>query len=62
MDRQCVFVPALMNKNVTLMTHAYVEKLETDASGKKITKVVADIKGEKIIFNADTRYCCLWCC
>src|SRR5260221_4378978 len=46
--------PALMNKNVTLMTHAYVEKLETDSSGRKITKVIADIKGEKIVFNADT--------
>ena len=25
--------PALKNKNVTLMTHAYVEKLVTDTSG-----------------------------
>jgi choline dehydrogenase-like flavoprotein len=45
--------PALMNKNVTLLTHAYVEKLDTDASGKKITKVVTDVKGEKIVFCAD---------
>jgi choline dehydrogenase-like flavoprotein len=45
--------PALQNKNVTLMTHAYVEKLETDSAGKKVTKVVTDIKGEKIVFNAD---------
>jgi choline dehydrogenase-like flavoprotein len=46
--------PALMNKNVTLMTHAYVEKLDTDENGTRITKVIADINGEKIIFNADT--------
>ncbi|HZE84385.1 MAG TPA: GMC family oxidoreductase, partial [Puia sp.] len=45
--------PALMNKNVTLLTHAYVERLETDASGRRITRVLADIKGEKIAFSAD---------
>jgi choline dehydrogenase-like flavoprotein len=45
--------PALKNKNVTLITHAYVERLETDASGTKITKVIADVKGERMIFNAD---------
>lgn len=45
--------PALKNKNVTLLTHAYVEKLDTDASGKRITKVHANVKGEKMIFNAD---------
>lgn len=44
--------PALQNKNVTLITHAYVEKLETDASGGKITNVVAEIKGERISFSA----------
>jgi choline dehydrogenase-like flavoprotein len=46
--------PALMNKNVTLMTHAYVEKLDTDASGKKVNKVIAEVKGERIVFSADT--------
>ncbi len=45
--------PALRNKNITLLTHAYVEKLDTDSSGKRVSKVHADIKGEKIIFNAD---------
>jgi choline dehydrogenase-like flavoprotein len=44
--------PALRNKNITLMTHAYVEKLDTNESGKRVLKVHADIKGEKIIFNA----------
>ncbi|HKO78984.1 MAG TPA: GMC family oxidoreductase [Chitinophagaceae bacterium] len=45
--------PALMNKNITLLTHAYVEKLDTDISGKKIAKVIADVKGERIIFSSD---------
>lgn len=45
--------PALMNKNVTLLTHAYVEKLDTDPSGRKINKVVADVKGERMIFSGD---------
>lgn len=44
--------PALANKNVTLITHAYVEKLVTDQTGQRISKVVAIIKGEKITFNA----------
>lgn len=45
--------PALMNKNVTLLTHARVEKLDTDADGKKITRVIADVKGEKMVFSSD---------
>src|SRR5438045_8691006 len=47
------FSSSLKHKNVTLLTHAYVEKLITDASGKKVSRVIADIKGEKIIFDAD---------
>jgi choline dehydrogenase-like flavoprotein len=45
--------PALKNGNVILLTHAYVEKLETDAAGSKVAKVVAIINGEKIVFTAD---------
>ena len=45
--------PALMHKNVTLLTHAYVEQLHTDATGKKITNIIVEIKGEKIVFTAD---------
>jgi choline dehydrogenase-like flavoprotein len=51
-DAQVVCLrPALSNKNVTLLTHAYVEKLETDETGTKVTKVVAIINGEKAIFH-----------
>jgi len=46
--------PALMNKNVTMMTHAYVEKLLTDASGEKVVAALAVINGERIKFSADT--------
>ena len=45
--------PALKNKNVTLLTHAYVEKLETNTAGTSVTKVIAIVNGEKIIFNTD---------
>ncbi|HRH50597.1 MAG TPA: GMC family oxidoreductase [Panacibacter sp.] len=45
--------PALQHKNVTLLAHAYVEKLDTDASGTRVSKVHASINGEKIIFDAD---------
>ena len=45
--------PALKNKNVTLMTHAYVEKLITDEDGERVVEVVTIINGEKIKFSAD---------
>jgi choline dehydrogenase-like flavoprotein len=45
--------PAMVNKNVTLRIHAFVEKLVTDDSGKKVTKVVAVINDERIIFTSD---------
>ncbi len=45
--------PALQQDNVTLLTYAYAERLETDASGRKINKVIALVKGERISFTAD---------
>ena len=44
--------PALAKENVELLTHAYVEKLETDNTGKKINKVIAIVNGERLSFNA----------
>lgn len=44
--------PALKNKNVTLLTHAYVEKLETNASGTRVKNVIAIVNGERMIFSA----------
>lgn len=45
--------PALQHKNITLLTHAYVQRLDTDASGKNVNKVVVDLKGEKVVFKSD---------
>ena len=44
--------PALQHKNVTLLTHAYVERLETDESGLRVNKIHTLVNGEKIIFSA----------
>lgn len=40
--------------NVTLKTHCLAEKLETDATGKKITGVRTAENGERKIYRADT--------
>jgi choline dehydrogenase-like flavoprotein len=41
----CAVRPALMHENVTLLTNARVERLETDASGTTVTGVVVDREG-----------------
>ncbi|HYF33021.1 MAG TPA: GMC family oxidoreductase [Chitinophagaceae bacterium] len=43
--------PALQSGNVTLITHAYVEKLLTDEDGEKVIAALAVINGEKIRFS-----------
>jgi choline dehydrogenase-like flavoprotein len=45
--------PALEYPNVTLLTHSMVERLVTDASGRRVTKVIVDRQGEKAEFSAD---------
>ncbi len=45
--------PALTKENVTLLTNTYVEKLETDHTGRKVNKIIALVNGEKISFSAD---------
>ena len=45
--------PALKYKNVTLMTHAYVEKLLTSPSGDRVIAALTVINGEKIKFSGD---------
>ena len=45
--------PALKNENVSLLTHAYVEKLDTSSDGKLVSTVHAIVKGEEMVFNAD---------
>ena len=53
-DAQVVCVdPALRHSNVTLMTDAKALRLETSASGREITGVVVERKGETFTLAAD---------
>jgi choline dehydrogenase-like flavoprotein len=45
--------PALEHDNVTLVTHAKVEKLITDSSGGSVTEVVVDRKGARETYSGD---------
>jgi choline dehydrogenase-like flavoprotein len=44
--------PALRHPNVTLLTNAYVEKLETSPSGREVSRVVVQRGAERIEFTA----------
>jgi choline dehydrogenase-like flavoprotein len=53
-DAQIVCIdPALKYPNVTLLTDAYVQHLETDASGRTVTKVHVEREGAPEIYSAD---------
>ena len=54
-DAQVICVdPALTHDNVKLMTNAYVDRLETDESGRTVTAVVAQLDdGSTARFSAD---------
>jgi choline dehydrogenase-like flavoprotein len=53
-DAQVICVdPALRYANVTLLTNAFVERLETDASARSVRKVVVQRHGERLEFSAD---------
>src|SRR5215218_2844572 len=45
--------PALEHPNVTLRMHARVQRLETDASGRTVTEVVVDRRGNEERYSAD---------
>ena len=49
----CAVDPALQNENVYLMTNAYVEKLSTDASGRRVSNVVVNHDGDRKELSAD---------
>jgi len=49
----CAVDPALEHSNVTLLTDAYVERLETDASGRRVERVMVQRNGEQEIYSAD---------
>lgn len=53
-DAQVICVDqATTHPNVTLMTYAYVSRLETSASGREVTRVVVQHAGETTTFSAD---------
>ena len=45
--------PALKHSNVTMLTNAHVQKLETSANGREVTKVIAQRDGRDEEFSAD---------
>src|SRR4051794_9340919 len=49
----CCVRPALEHKNVKLLTHARVQRLETDSSGNSVTRVIVDRRGSREVFSAD---------
>ena len=53
-DAEVVCVdPALAHPNVTLMTGAYVKRLETGPSGRAVTRVIVERNGREEEFGAD---------
>jgi choline dehydrogenase-like flavoprotein len=53
-DAQVICIdPALRHPNVTLLTEAFVSRLETSASGREVTRVHVDHLGEHEIYSAD---------
>jgi choline dehydrogenase-like flavoprotein len=53
-DAQVVCVdPALEHPNVTLLTGAYVSRLETNASGRQVTRLVVERAGAREEYAAD---------
>ncbi|HEY2298366.1 MAG TPA: GMC family oxidoreductase [Jatrophihabitans sp.] len=53
-DAQVICVePALRYPNVTLLTGAYVSRLETDASGRRVDRVVVERDGAVEMYTAD---------
>lgn len=45
--------PAMREPNITLLTEAKVLRLHTNASGREVTGVVAEVKGEQMMFSSD---------
>lgn len=49
----CGVRPALAHENVTLLTNARVERLETDVNGRCVTNFLIDRAGERLRIQAD---------
>lgn len=48
----CAIDPSLAYENVTLLTDAFVQQLETSPSGREVTKVVVNRRGETLSLSA----------
>ncbi|MGH8219416.1 MAG: GMC oxidoreductase [Steroidobacteraceae bacterium] len=58
-DAQIICVePAIKHPNVELETGAYVERLETDPTGRTVTGVRVERGGAKELYSADIVVCC----
>jgi choline dehydrogenase-like flavoprotein len=49
----CCVAPALAHPNVTLLTNAYVERLDTSASGREVSRVHVVHDGARLELSAD---------
>jgi choline dehydrogenase-like flavoprotein len=49
----CAVEPALEHPNVTLLTDAYVSRLETDSSGRRVTRVHVEREGQRESYEAE---------
>jgi choline dehydrogenase-like flavoprotein len=49
----CAVDPALAHPNVSLLTNAYVSRLETDASGREVARVIVERNGEREVYSAN---------
>lgn len=49
----CAIEPALAHSNVTILTNAYVSRLETDKTGREITRVNVERNGAKEVYSAN---------
>src|SRR6185503_14000211 len=53
-DAQVICVDrALEHPNVSLLTNARVIRLDTNASGREVTGVVVDVRGQREVLSAD---------
>jgi len=50
---RCVRPALSAHENLTLVTHAKVERLETDASGRTVTRMLVDREGAREEYSAD---------
>jgi len=53
-DAQVVCIdPALEHENVSLLTNAYVSRLDTSTSGREVTRVLVERNGQRESYSAD---------